>query len=126
MDTLYLEATYKNGETYKQLFNHIDISYNGNLDIPNVKLCFITDGKGNISNGVDIENRTFILAGNVVHTDLPEGKYQLIIFRRVWQVSDGRELVAHCLGMQTKIGKKNYKRILTINPDNSFTFSTQS
>lgn len=122
---IYFKATYKDGTVYKEDFNHPDKRYNGDMKTEEVSSYFHVDQDDRIYNGVDVTNRKFVLNGSIIHTDLPEGDYQLISFKRIRIVSDGTQRKQYCMGLQATIDGKNHKRLLFLNDDNTFTFSTE-
>lgn len=134
---LYFKALYKDDTSYSHEFNHPDKTYNGEMNLPNVKRYFIVDEQDKLHHGVDVENRILIINGNIIHTNLPQGEYQLISFKRtetdfsagmngndVTKILSKIEKTLFCFGLQANIDGVNHKMIVFINPNGSFTLNT--
>lgn len=119
MEDVKWVATYFDGSVLTQPFDNPDFKYNGDMDTTKVKTYFIQKGDGIIC-GVDIKNRILIINGAIIHTDLPEGMYQLVAFKRVLEVSDGTTIKRYCFGLQGKVKRTNHKILVFLHPDGSY------
>lgn len=119
-------ATYRDGTVLRQELNHPDLKYNGDMDTKQVKTYFFQQGD-RIVCGVDVDAQRLIINGAIVHTNLPEGEYQLIAFKRV-QVGMNNEIERtewFCFGLQGHVEGKNYKQLVFVNPDGTYTLGDE-
>lgn len=126
MENIFRTIIFNDGTSLSTPFDAPDRGFNDGIKdrMREVEQYWLTDQNGAIFHGVDVVHRNFILNGTIVHTDLPEGDYQLIAYRQVRQSTGGTGSVSYCFGLHGNVDGRNHKRVVFLHPDGTMTIAT--